>query len=89
MSKVRITPAGFTVSMSYDTDEAYLNINAAGKVAQFDEEECDRLLRVVEYSAMPVDDLAETFEIDFGRLGGRVALAFIANAKAIAKEVYL
>lgn len=75
----------------YDDHRAQLRIRYAEHCCVLDEDECDNLLRVVEYAPdtdQAVNDLAEFFQGDFGPLSGRVALWFEVNSCQIAKQVY-
>ena len=73
----------------YDRWDAELTIIYAGEARSYDEDECDKLLRVIEHAnGDPMDELSEFFSDEFGSHGYRVARWFVENACLIAHEVY-
>lgn len=73
----------------YDDDKAVLTIRYGDTVATYDEDECDRLLRLMEYAVDPLGDLAEFFnDTDFAHFGGRVAEFFMGIAWQLETKVY-
>lgn len=74
----------------YCEDHAELTLSVPGTrySASYDEGEVDAMLRVIECSLSPEEDLTELFEGEFGSHAYRVAELITSNAVPLARLVY-
>lgn len=88
MASTRITPHGWTVELRYNDERAELLISHDGRLAVYDEDDCDKLLRLIECSGDPYEELVEFFADEFPGRAFRVAVQFVDHARDIARFVY-
>jgi hypothetical protein len=91
--RIRVTlhgPLSGAYKAVYDTREAQLTITYGTAKAVLDEDECDRLLRMWEYTEDADGDLAEFFEElpGFRGIGWRVGQGFLSHTERLAWLVY-
>lgn len=85
-------PLDGLLKATYSDRDAEMLIRYDAERIELDEDDCDKLLRVIECAPseqQAAEDLCEFFrEVYLSRVAYRIALWFVANAHQIAKHVY-
>lgn len=72
----------------YDEATAVLTLQVCDRKAKLDESDLDNVLRLIDASAGPDEDLTELFQEEFGPYAYRVARHVISNHATLEALVY-